>query len=144
MRHFHLLFFLFFCQPATTATPPSLLHTATTAFNQRQYRHVVQLVTTLPKSPALHISTTYQLFELLGQSYDALHKEQSALDTYEKLLTLQAQNKLPQRSMLSLNGLGLILSRRPGQGQRAIDLMVEASLTAPNNHGLRSTSWRSP
>ena len=122
-----------FCCATTT-----LQQQIRTAFKQNQYSQVVQLLsewnlkTPHAEPSKKEILTQFELLELLSQSYDFLHNDDKAIETYERLLTLQAKYKTPQRSLLALNGLGLILSSR-GQGARAIDLMHEATKVANKN-----------
>jgi predicted O-linked N-acetylglucosamine transferase (SPINDLY family) len=122
-----------FCCATTT-----LQQQIRTAFKQNQYSQVVQLLsewnlkTPHAEPSKKEILTQFELLELLSQSYDFLHNDDKAIETYERLLTLQAKYKTPRRSLLALNGLGLILSSR-GQGARAIDLMHEATKVASKN-----------
>ena len=120
----------------------TLVTQSTTAFNQKQFPQVVALLSQrIPsKNPSIskqHLQHNFHLFEILGQSYDALRNDQKTMETYEKLLTLQAKHHIKKRSLLALNGLGLLLSRiGNGNNNRATDLMEEAAFNSPNNHGL--------
>lgn len=111
---------------ALSVPAANLQQQAQTAFNNQNFPLVISILSpTLQQRDDIPVSVTFQLLELLGQSYDSLHNDASASETYERLLTLQAKSHVSPRSFLGLNGLGLLLARN-GQLERAVDLMKEA------------------
>ena len=111
---------------AISGTAANLQQQAQTAFNNQNFPLVISILSpTLQQRDDIPMSVTFQLLELLGQSYDSLRNDASASETYERLLTLQAKSRVSPRSLLGLNGLGLLLARN-GQLERAVDLMKEA------------------
>jgi protein O-GlcNAc transferase len=129
-----LLFTLFVISNAISAR--DLLLQVRSAFQKKKFQKVIHLLDSKTSAQLLSKGNqdvnVFELLELLGQSYDAVQNDKEAAKTYDTLLNFQAKRRISKRSLVGLNGLGLILSRQ-GMGLRAMDLMKEATDVAPNN-----------